>query len=355
MDLTSVDLHYVVKELQKIIGAKVEKVYQSQVDRMDFLIQLYLRDWPKLFLRLNMPGFICLQDEKPAYPREPPAFAMFLRKYIGGARLTAVRQHGFDRVLVLEFQGKHGNMNLTFEVLPPGNAILVMDGKVKNLAQQQSYQDRKVRGGVEYIPPATAYNLKDASEEDIVQRLMETTRESIVKALAITTGLGGLYAEEVCARADIDKNRSDLNKEELQKIVETIKSILVQDIIPHSDENRVYPFKMESRPCEKCSEDLMLKAMNRFAKPTQDKAQQVKAVEKQKSKAVNMLVAQEKQLKILSESAEQDLRKGELIYENYQTVDRILRAAKEGNENVLKQIKGVKKFHKKTGEIEVEF
>ncbi|MBR9700578.1 hypothetical protein GOV11_01810, partial [Candidatus Woesearchaeota archaeon] len=85
MELTSLDVRYVARELATMEGAKVEKVFQSKTDRKDILLVLYQKERPKLYLRM-VPGMVCLQEEKPAYPQVPPAFAMFLRKYMKSAR-----------------------------------------------------------------------------------------------------------------------------------------------------------------------------------------------------------------------------------------------------------------------------
>jgi len=160
MELTALDVHYLVQELQQLTDAKVEKVYQSQTDRKDILLQMYLREWPKLFLRVQAPGLVCLEEEKPAYPQVPPAFAMFLRKYLVGARLQKAEQIGFDRIVKLAFTGKHES-ELILELLPPGNIIMLADGKVKNLAEQQRHKDRTIRSADAYTKDGIAYVVQD--------------------------------------------------------------------------------------------------------------------------------------------------------------------------------------------------
>ena len=58
-------------------------------------------------------------------PQTPPPFAMVLRKYLKNARMTAVRQLGFDRVWLFDFDTKFGVMHLYVEVFREGNVILV--------------------------------------------------------------------------------------------------------------------------------------------------------------------------------------------------------------------------------------
>jgi len=350
MELTALDVHYLVQELQQLTDAKVEKVYQSQTDRKDILLQMYLREWPKLFLRVQAPGLVCLEEEKPAYPQVPPAFAMFLRKYLVGARLQKAEQIGFDRIVKLAFTGKHES-ELILELLPPGNIIMLADGKVKNLAEQQRHKDRTIRGGVQYEPPPPQIDLRTVSDEKLAQMIVESTRKSIVTTLAMVFGLGGVYAEEACSRAGVEKSRADLSKEEVARAVGAVRELFSQEIKPYADEKRTYPFQLQSQDVSPAG-DLFLRALARFVTPPSDGEKQEHKEGSKKDKVQNMVRAQTKRLGELELEGVEEQRKGELIYEQYQIVEKILRAAKEDPDS-LHDIKEVKKHENAFIEVEL--
>lgn len=329
MELTAFDLHHAAKELQRMEGAKVEKIFQSKTDRKDILFQMYLQEWPKIYLRFVLPGMICLEGEKPAYPQQPGAFAMFLRKYLSGARLAKVEQRGFDRILVLSFDAKEGPVDVIAELMPPGNLLLVMDGKIKSLVKPESFKDRTLRGGIPYDAPPSPFDLLHASQDEIAEQIIASTKDSIVVTLAVSLGLGGIYAEEACARAGIGKQRADLPKKEALAIAASIREMLECSITPHADEKRAYPFEMKTKDSSPTEENLFLKSLSRFTQPPPDGE-----VQKEGSKAARiekMIAAQEKRMHELEQQIADNQMKGELIFKNYQTVQQILHDSKEGD------------------------
>ena len=88
------------------LGARVEKVFQPARD--EIVLQMRSTEGGKRLLinaGANVPriGFTGIARENPA---APPMLCMLLRKHLQGAKLSAVRQMGFERVAVLEFEGR---------------------------------------------------------------------------------------------------------------------------------------------------------------------------------------------------------------------------------------------------------
>ena len=95
----------VVAEIcEKSLGARVEKVFQPGRD--EIVLQMRSLEGGKRLLinaGSNNPriGFTTEQKEN---PMTPPMLCMLLRKHLQGAKLTDVRQAGFERVVILEFE-----------------------------------------------------------------------------------------------------------------------------------------------------------------------------------------------------------------------------------------------------------
>jgi len=89
---------------EKALGARIEKVFQPERD--EIVLQMRSLEGGKRLLinaGSNNPriGFTAEQKEN---PMSPPMLCMLLRKHLQGAKLTDVRQEGFERVARLAFE-----------------------------------------------------------------------------------------------------------------------------------------------------------------------------------------------------------------------------------------------------------
>ncbi len=95
----------VVSEIrQKCLGARVEKVFQPERD--EIVLQMRSIEGGKRLLinaGSNTPRLSFTEEQK-ENPASPPMLCMLLRKHLQGAKLSAIRQIGFERVAELEFE-----------------------------------------------------------------------------------------------------------------------------------------------------------------------------------------------------------------------------------------------------------
>ncbi len=85
------------------LGARVERVFQPERD--EIVLQMRCPDGGRRIL-INAGASnprLCLTSSQRENPMTPPMLCMLLRKHLQGARLSDVRQEGFERVAVLEF------------------------------------------------------------------------------------------------------------------------------------------------------------------------------------------------------------------------------------------------------------
>ncbi len=81
-------------------------------------------------------------------------FAAAVRKALDACRLRDVLQHGEDRILVLEFEGRR-SIIMVLEMFGKGNIVLVDDKGLVELAYRSvSFSDRSLRKGMLYSFPA---------------------------------------------------------------------------------------------------------------------------------------------------------------------------------------------------------
>ncbi len=89
---------------KKIVGARVEKVLQPSKDEIFLVLHIGSEH---LRLQINAGAQaprIGITAESPENPKAPPMFCMLLRKHLTGARISAVKQIGFERVIEAVFE-----------------------------------------------------------------------------------------------------------------------------------------------------------------------------------------------------------------------------------------------------------
>lgn len=365
--LTSLDLYYLVKELQELVGARVDKFFEQADEKREFLFVFHKTGAGKKMLRIKLPGLVYLTEHKQLFPETPPGFCVFLRKHLGNARIKEVRQRGFERILEIVFETKGGELTLICELFSKGNMILIDENKkIKGLLESQNWEARTVRGGTLYEYPPEQANPLQLTDQAFRKMITSSSFDSIVKMLAVEIGLGGLYAEELCARAGLDKSKKQFSEEKLMLLYHELKKLLDESIKANIAEGEIVPFEMMlHKEQEKQYFENFNSALDSLSEKVVSVAQQKEAKEK-KTKQDKIRVVLEKQNKRLAElekSIAENQRKGELIYEHYpeakEILDSINRDRKKMDwEELKKKYKNeklIKEIDEKNGKIIVEF
>ena len=181
----------VIHELKtESLGARVEKVYQPQAD--EILIQIRSREGGRKLLinaGSNNPriGFSFTSKENPPVP---PMFCLFLRKHLQGAKLSAVEQEGFERVVRMEFEtrdemGFACKRMLYAEIMGKYSNLIFTDGEGKVMSSLKTVDFstsslRQVLPGMRYeLPPAQdKRNPLEVTEEEFRTLYAEAGEET---------------------------------------------------------------------------------------------------------------------------------------------------------------------------------
>ncbi|TCI55883.1 fibronectin/fibrinogen-binding protein [Exiguobacterium sp. SH1S21] len=210
----------VVKELQPLVGGRINKVHQPYA--LDLMIQVRSnRQSVSLLVSANaMYARLQLTDTPIKNPQEPPMFCMMLRKHIEGGFITAIEQVGRDRVIVfsvrsrnelgdeenkrvyVELMGRHSNVVLTNE-----------DGKIldaiKHLPPSQNTY-RTIMPGSEYILPPAQQKSDPLTEREAGLKRIDWNAGMLDKQLvAHFSGMSPQIAQEIMHRAKTP-NRTNL-------------------------------------------------------------------------------------------------------------------------------------------------
>lgn len=167
MSLDGIFLHTIKCELQnRILGAKVDKVYEPTREELILSLRTLSRENVRLLLcaRANSPR-VSITTEQYENPASPPMLCMLLRKRLGGATLTDIRQEGCDRILYLDFNatnemGERERLTLVVEIMAQYSNVILIDGeqKIIDALKRVDYSKsskRLILPGVSYeLPPA---------------------------------------------------------------------------------------------------------------------------------------------------------------------------------------------------------
>ncbi len=367
-ELTSVDLAALVGELGTYEGAKVDKAYLYGDD----LVRLKMRDFDRGRLELILEvgevkrAHTVAPERVPDAPGRPPQFAMMLRNRLSGADFAGVEQYEFDRILEFVFERDDGTTRIIVELFGQGN-VAVTDGEyeVIDCLETVRLKSRTVVPGSRYEFPDTRTNPLTVSRETFDHE-MDDSDTDVVRTLATQLNFGGLYAEEICTRAGVEKGLdiADADEDVYDRVYEAIERLAL-DIRNGNFDPRLYfeggedeadgdgesdadegpvvdvtPFPLEERadlPAE--GYDSFLSALDDYffrleleeeAEP--DPTDQRPDFESEIAKHERIIEQQQGAIEGFEQEAEQLRERAELLYAEYGLVDEILSTVQEARE-----------------------
>ena len=232
--MSGFDLRAIAGELDKFSGAYVKKAYMPHYEQI--VLRINPKEMDQFDLVLVRGERIYTSNRDRPMPMTPPPFAMMLRKHLKNARMTGVRQLGFDRVLVFDFDTKFGERHLYVEVFRDGNIILAdEEGIIIQPLTHASYSGRTLKKGVQYQPPPQALDPYEMDLETLNEMFQDSDRD-LVSTLGGKANLGGTHANAVCELAGIKPN-IDTKDASAEKILEALQSLLTD--LSNSNEGHI--------------------------------------------------------------------------------------------------------------------
>ena len=325
--ITSLDLMFLARELkEKLVDGKIQAI--KQVDKT-FIFEIYKQE--KFFLKVVLPNVIYVTKISQQAPEKPLNFCMQLRKHLLNKTITDLRQHEFDRIIEVDLEG----YKIIFELFSSGNLILTdSNDMIIGIYEQQEWKSRTLRPKTIYKHPPTNVN-PFKYEFFEFQKILKTLNKDLVRCLAIDFGLGGLYAEEVCKKLEIDKNKlvSSLNQQEADKLFrffEQLKGLQAKANIVLQDDKQVdvVPFELiqysENKRVLFEGFNEAVEAYFEGLEKVKKEVREVEEVKKQEERIERITKKQEDQLKELKEREEEYKKAGQILYEKYDVINRIL-------------------------------
>ncbi|ACV25096.1 ribosome rescue protein RqcH [Methanocaldococcus fervens] len=376
-EMTNVDVCCVVDELQSLINGRLDKAFLiDNENNRELILKIHVPEGGsrELVISIGKYKYITLTNYEREKPKLPPSFAMLLRKYLKNAKLVKIEQVNFDRIVIFHFETKEGIYKLVVELFGEGNAIFLNNENVIIAPLRvERWSTRKIVPKEEYkFPPQkplNPYNLDFSIAYEVFKDYFLNNKDvECVRLISRIFGIGGLYAEEICERAGIDKKKKDLNEDEIKNLFEASKNLFneifnnkkPQIVLKDDRYFDVVPIDLKKYDgLEKKYYNSFLEAVDDyFAKfltnivVKKEKSKIEREIEKQE----NILKRQMDTLKKYKEDAEKNQIKGDLIYANYQIVEELLSAIRQAREKMdwarIKKIVRENKEHPILGLIE---
>jgi len=359
-ELTSVDIAALAGELGQYRGAHVDKVYlYPEAELLRFRMSDYDRGRTELLIEVgeNKRAHIADPERVPDAPERPPNFAMMLRNRLSGATLEAVEQFEFDRILMLRFERDTDSTTVVAELFGDGNvAVLDENDDVIDCLETVRLKSRTVVPGSHYEYPSARFNPLTVDYGTFTERMGQSDSD-VVRTLATQLNFGGLYGEELCSRAGVPYNQDieatdDSDFEALYREIESLSRRLSEGdldarVYYEDGDDRarvdVTPFPLEEYADR---ESEVFETFNEalddyFANVDADhddrgesgSGRQRPDFESEIEKQKRIIQQQQQAIDDFEQEAEAEREKAELLYANYDLVDKVLSTVQSARED----------------------
>lgn len=213
MPFDAIFLTAVIRELQPLLGSRVDKIQQPSRDTV--LLHLRGRGSGKLLLsaNVNRPR-IHLTEASFENPAQPPMFCMLLRKHLTGGRLQEIQQPPAERSVSLIFDctdemGIPCRKSLILELMGRNSNLILTgaEGRILDCLRRVDFEmseQRQVLPGLFYRdPPWQDKRIPQETDEAEIAVLLsaaEPGRRLDQWLLGTFAGISPLIARELCFR-----------------------------------------------------------------------------------------------------------------------------------------------------------
>jgi predicted ribosome quality control (RQC) complex YloA/Tae2 family protein len=333
--MSSFDVLALEGELQSLKDARINKVFQVTPDELK--ITITSKELGKVVLVIEAGKRVHFTDYPKQSPKKASTFAMTIRKHIENGTIRGVRQIAFDRILEIEVE-KADTFYLICELFGKGNIVLTdSEHKILAVMKVQRYTERALAIRSVYALPPQRTNPLEVSKEELLEIIKDSDAD-IVRTLATRLGLGGLYAEEVCLRSGVQKDKMEATPQDVEAICNAInelgltgeKSVIVFDAAEAID---VLPIKLQmyKNQAQQEFESFNKAADEYFTKYEIKRIEGIRdeKFEKELEELETRLERQEETLKKYENEKEISRVAGDLIYRHFNSVENILKTLSE--------------------------
>ena len=349
-ELSTLEIGQLVREFQFLVNARFEKIYQSL--KKEFVFKIHYSGG-STFLKIGNK-FIFLSNEKGNVPETPSSFCTVLRKSLEGKKIRKVWQKNSERIILFET-----DKNILMAELFGQENIVLCDSEYNVIAASRIQKEgRIINRGEKYQFPEEKTNIFKISEAEFSE-IVKSSEQEIVKTLARL--IGGTYSEEICLRAGIDKNSKKISGDEIKKLYQSFVSLLGEESAPMvifdkdvPSDAVIFDLKINEGK-NKVLFSNFYESLDSYLAQAVIKEKESEAERRYNSqieKIENIIRIQEKTISELREEAEKNQKAGELIYEKYAEISKLMKELEEARKKMSWQEIKSKVKNKKVSSID---
>lgn len=347
-EITSIEISRVLDELRgKLEGSRLRKFYDF--GEGSFRILFYKKEgnvqiYCKLLGTFNETKFIEPADEA-------STFAMGIRKRIENSRVTSLKQHDSDRMIIIEFSTD--GYRLIIEMFGKGNVILInSSGVIEQCYKTIRYRDRSVAPGNHYEFPKGNVLPIDKLDKDTFRKILDDAPpgKKLIRHLSDIMNIGPIYLEDIIRRSGLEPGVDALALDENSKDM-LVSQMLLFSEREKAEKPRIYleegiakdysivdvvRYKgLESREYENLNELLD----DFWIEPRMENADTAMNSEKRKIEA--SLEAQKQLVRSAMAESEYYSKAGMKIFEKMQEINMLIEYLKKNRNAKLDEVRGV--------------
>ncbi len=226
MAFDGITLHNIVEEMQNVIGAKVNRIYEPTSNNV--VISIFNGNTFAINIDTTATNYrIHFTNHTKPNPMVAPNFCMILRKYIGNGKISNIYMKGLERIcyieftcfnemndevkrtLIVELMGKYSNIVLVNE----NNTILDALKKFDS----ENVNGRSIMPGRKYTEPEDKkQNILEIDKSKFVEIVMNSEYKTLDKAFSsIFTGISKVLIKSIIDDLKITNTVSKKSLEEI--------------------------------------------------------------------------------------------------------------------------------------------
>ncbi|MEK5231062.1 NFACT RNA binding domain-containing protein [Lysinibacillus sp. FSL K6-0232] len=207
----------VTADLQQLVTGRITKIHQPNAQEVVLHIRANGKNHKLLFSIHSSYARVHLTEQTIDNPAEPPMFCMLLRKHLEGGFIASIKQHDFDRIIIVEIASKNeiGDpivREIHAEIMGRHSNLLLIDqeqGKIidslKHLPPSVN-SFRTVLPGQPYIAPPAQHKWNPLTVADDELAIFFAEPKNAKEIVAQFAGFSPLHAEELLYRLTSAQN-----------------------------------------------------------------------------------------------------------------------------------------------------
>ncbi len=221
-----------------LVGGRLQRLVQ--IDSLTFGLEIFVHPIRHYLILSVVPQaprlYLSQQKVRRGVGHDTPLM-MVLRKYMRGARLKAIEQPAYERLLYFHFTGPAGKTTLVVELLGPRSNLILLDDKrtilgTARLSKPSKSARRVILPGQTYQPPPPPNKIlpPDPTEYLLRQELDEASPElPLTRFLpGIVNGVSPKLAREISYRATGQTNSTVAQLSNLAPLLDAFQTLFTR-------------------------------------------------------------------------------------------------------------------------------